>query len=1195
MSQRHIFLSYRSTEVDFALKLAASLKNAGVNLWMDRLDIRPGNDWREALDNALHGSAAMIAVLSPGYVSSRYCQRELARADRYGQAIFPVLLGQTPPDQLPLDLDVQQHLDFSQWQDEAAYERQAKRLIGILKKKFSDQINIVPDPETQYLTNLVARLESHKGIAQYLEKSTEADKWLSQEFMRPEPRFVKSWVESSNFTVVEYTPTIGDANVLPVPGYKSYIRDIRTIASQHPRFVLVGDEGSGKTTTLQYLIQETVLSREVHRHNAPLPMYLNLAAWEDGVSLRDFLRANWPLDTDPIKLLDKGDIVLYIDALNEIATERNQKVSMLRKWLASPKGPKQLVVTCRRSEYTLEINLGLPVVQIGHMQPEHIHQFVNNYLGEEIAPILLSRILPQDDWEERHKLYLYQLARNPFLLSALILFHKSSPFGDVPENKGALLQLLASQMWQRTCAEKPVGHIPFEEVERALAELAFAMIDEQMGVYAPEAYALEHMGSDDLLAVAIDANFIQRRGDNIRFTYQAQQEYFAALIMARLGMTSRLARPSIDPGGRYLPGTWDQVAMIHCCLSPNADDLVLDIASVNPFVALECITSGTDVSARVVEPVIGALLQVAHTRTSDARVATASILARINPDLALPVLLEAMREGNWEVRSAATIALWEMHIPTLQGLTGILQQLSPQTQAEMQDAAIIAMRHLRDDALPTLLKLLRSEDWKMRRNACWALGQMRDKVATPGLIQMLNDDVNMVSEEAARALSRIKDQAAIPWLIETLQHTNRRIRRGAAKALGNIGEPALDLLLKALRKGDVDTRRLIIEAIREIRQPVATKVLLKLSRDRSPDVRAATLEALEDRIDDAVIARLIQCLDDEATARWNRTRISEVAARILEPIHTPEAHSALEEWYMKQIKKQSSENDGTSADQARTRLKKLREARIKAERDGQDATGSQPPATIIDRLLEKLRTTEWGAREDAAKALREYTKTLRGSETDAIVERLIDILDDADWVMRWATAEALASVRNKKAVPALMKATKDENWMVRIAVVRGLMEFEDRQAVKALLEMVGDDNSLVREAVAEALGVLGDTKVSTTLMALLADPESFVRLSAMNALGRISKVDASRYAIGALEDDDGHVRWAAAAILQESGRPEALETLVRHLDDDAGPHWEKVKISDMVVAALRKIGSEEALAAVAEWEKQRASTPAKTG
>jgi hypothetical protein len=88
----HIFLSYRSSEVEFALKLAADLKNAGVKLWMDRLDISPGDDWRSSLEYAVLDSEAVIAVLSPEYVGSRYCLRELARADRLEKTIFPILL-----------------------------------------------------------------------------------------------------------------------------------------------------------------------------------------------------------------------------------------------------------------------------------------------------------------------------------------------------------------------------------------------------------------------------------------------------------------------------------------------------------------------------------------------------------------------------------------------------------------------------------------------------------------------------------------------------------------------------------------------------------------------------------------------------------------------------------------------------------------------------------------------------------------------------------------------------------------------------------------------------------------------------------------------------------------------------------------------------------------------------------------------
>ncbi len=72
----HIFISYRSLEPDLPLRLAADLCNAGVRIWLDRLDggIRPGDDWRRSLEKAVDSCAAMIAVLSPEYVSSEYLQ-----------------------------------------------------------------------------------------------------------------------------------------------------------------------------------------------------------------------------------------------------------------------------------------------------------------------------------------------------------------------------------------------------------------------------------------------------------------------------------------------------------------------------------------------------------------------------------------------------------------------------------------------------------------------------------------------------------------------------------------------------------------------------------------------------------------------------------------------------------------------------------------------------------------------------------------------------------------------------------------------------------------------------------------------------------------------------------------------------------------------------------------------------------------
>ena len=74
-SRQHVFLSYRSLERGFALKLAAALRNAGVIVWVDCLEdgIRVGDDWPCSIEEALNTCCALVAVVSPDYVASKVC------------------------------------------------------------------------------------------------------------------------------------------------------------------------------------------------------------------------------------------------------------------------------------------------------------------------------------------------------------------------------------------------------------------------------------------------------------------------------------------------------------------------------------------------------------------------------------------------------------------------------------------------------------------------------------------------------------------------------------------------------------------------------------------------------------------------------------------------------------------------------------------------------------------------------------------------------------------------------------------------------------------------------------------------------------------------------------------------------------------------------------------------------------------
>lgn len=51
-----IFFSYSRSDSEFVLKLAKDLRDAGVSIWLDQLDIAPGSHWDASIEKALHTS-----------------------------------------------------------------------------------------------------------------------------------------------------------------------------------------------------------------------------------------------------------------------------------------------------------------------------------------------------------------------------------------------------------------------------------------------------------------------------------------------------------------------------------------------------------------------------------------------------------------------------------------------------------------------------------------------------------------------------------------------------------------------------------------------------------------------------------------------------------------------------------------------------------------------------------------------------------------------------------------------------------------------------------------------------------------------------------------------------------------------------------------------------------------------------------
>ena len=410
--QKHIFISYQSGEADFSIRVAADLRNSGVKIWMDRLDmgILPSQDWRLSIQDALtvERCNGMIAVLSPAYLTSRYCRNELARADRLGIQIYPIILSPFPGTQLPLEIERLQYVDFKEWRDDGIYLNKLTKLLDTLKEKFPNQFVPLPDLETRYLTNLIAELETRQDVANYVELEAEATRVVT----RPLPLVDK---ETGYLVLLSKEGTKTKKQV------QIHLKKISKVAHTHPRFVITGNPGAGKTTVIRNMALDLARRRLDQPRTFPIPLLVYLPQWQGNWSLEEFLQAKWSLDSNPLDLLEKGDLCLYLDGLNEMGAEKLSKVVELRSWLSKSSGSARVIVTCRADDYNEDLRLGdLPVVSIKQLNEAQIKQFAKRYLGNR-AKNFLQSLLKEESSTNTDKRGLSQLISNPYFLTAFII------------------------------------------------------------------------------------------------------------------------------------------------------------------------------------------------------------------------------------------------------------------------------------------------------------------------------------------------------------------------------------------------------------------------------------------------------------------------------------------------------------------------------------------------------------------------------------------------------------------------------------------------------------------------------------------------------------------------------------------------------------------------------------------------------
>ena len=128
-----MFVSHSSSDAAFADKLAQGLRHANVDVWIDSRQLKPGAALVGEIQKGIADCDALLIVLSPDSVTSRWVQEEVeaalvSQATTSKPRVIPVLYRDCD---IPLFLKSRVWVDFRDTEsDDAKFEDRIKALLG---------------------------------------------------------------------------------------------------------------------------------------------------------------------------------------------------------------------------------------------------------------------------------------------------------------------------------------------------------------------------------------------------------------------------------------------------------------------------------------------------------------------------------------------------------------------------------------------------------------------------------------------------------------------------------------------------------------------------------------------------------------------------------------------------------------------------------------------------------------------------------------------------------------------------------------------------------------------------------------------------------------------------------------------------------------------------------------------------------
>lgn len=319
------------------------------------------------------------------------------------------------------------------------------------------------------------------------------------------------------------------------------LENVTEALTRHDAFIILGEPGCGKTTTLQKIAYDHALAC-LQNQDGLMPLFVRLSQQHNDSPFM-FLEKTWYQRSESsfADALSAGRLLLLLDGVNELPRDDalEHRLNAWRIFADEHCGTNKIVFTSREKDYGGLLDL--PRVLVRPLDERRIAEYLHRNQADGLLDAL-QRASP----DERRRLQ--ELAENPLHLAMLVHYYRENQSS--LDNRGQLFHWFANTLIGREKRDHPENiplGIPHQHTEvilsAALAEMAFKLQENRLGTVVPQELAQRYtpqkvsfrgksysLNAEDIYQFARGAGIFDPNLDtDIRFQHQMLHEYFAAL------------------------------------------------------------------------------------------------------------------------------------------------------------------------------------------------------------------------------------------------------------------------------------------------------------------------------------------------------------------------------------------------------------------------------------------------------------------------------------------------------------------------------------------------------------------------------------------------------------------------------------------------------------------------------------------